>query len=61
MGYPVTFKVTTITQLCPLPLLRYYVTMLLLEVTAVTFFVTVNWLYPVTVTFSVTVSAPLNE
>ena len=26
MGYPVTFKVTTVTQLCPLPLLRYYVT-----------------------------------
>ena len=26
MGYPVTFKVTTVPQLCPLPLLRYYVT-----------------------------------
>ena len=34
MGYPVTFKVTTVTQLCPLLLLnyaryRYSVTMLL--------------------------------
>ena len=61
MGYPVTFKVTTVTQLCPLLLLnyaryRYSVTMLLLEVTAVTFSVTVTWLYPVTVTFSVTVT-----
>ena len=61
MGYPLTFKVTTVTQLCPLLLLnyaryRYSVTMLLLEGTAVTFSVTVTWLYSVTVTFPVTVT-----
>ena len=35
---------------------HYSVTPSLLEVTAVTFHVTVTWLYPVTVTFSVTVT-----